>query len=301
MFFELTDSLAQSILYAMENQEQQYVLDAAHSLLVAESQGITVDEEAYYSLPSWNSSDGYNMLESFVFSLGESNAKSALKDVLVTGRGVFRNFKHVIKAYPEVERRWHRFKDKQLRARLMEWYNALRESWGLEALSQDFDEYDDLTEQDFTFSAYNAGKDKACIAEFSNAIAEELEQRLQGELGQAAATLWQQRYASVALEEKNGFVCRSLTDEFAGCILTASVPSSSKETVVITDFFVVQNYRGLGIARELLSLCLLRLKERGVHWCIIAETALPPILDSLVARMGFERKEFALVADITKF
>ena len=174
MIFELTDSLAQSMLYAMENQEQQFVLDASRALLVPADQA-SVDEETYYSLPHWDSHDGYNMLESFVFSLGASKAKSELKSALIAGRGVFRNFKHVLKAYPEVERRWHVYKDRQLRARLMEWYNALRESWGLEALSQDFDDYDDLTEQDFTFSAYNPSKDKDCVAEFSRAVAEELQ------------------------------------------------------------------------------------------------------------------------------
>ena len=298
MIFELTDSLAQSILYAMENQEQQFVLDASSLLLVAANNATAVDEEIVYSLPHWDSSDGYKMLEAFVFSLGTSQAKTALKNVLAAGRGVFRNFKQIVKQYPEIDRRWHIFKDRQLRGRLMEWYNALRESWGLEALSQDFDEYSDLTEQDFTFSAYEPNKDKACVAKLSRAIAEELKQRLQGALGQAAAELWQTRYTTVLSEQKIGFVCRSLTDEFAGCIL-GFCPSSAKETLVITDFFVAQNYRGLGIARELLSLYLLSLKERGIHWCIIAETTLPQILDSLVSRMGFERKEFALVADVT--
>ena len=298
MVFELTDSLAQAILYAMENQEQQFALDAARSLLVL-AQDCSVDEETYYSLPRWNSGDGYNVLESFVFSLGDSNAKTELKQVLISGRGVFRNFKNVLKSYPEIDRRWHVFKDKRLRARLMEWYNALRESWGLALLSQDFDEYDELTEQDFTFSAYNPDKDADCVVKQSRAIADELEKSLQSEVGQAAALVWQNHSATVPSHTKSGFVCRSLTEEFAGCILVSFCPSSAKKTVVITDFFVAQNYRSLGIARELLTLCFSRLKECGVQWCIV-DLTIPPQLDSLFARLGFERKGTISVADVTK-
>ncbi|MCR5725295.1 MAG: GNAT family N-acetyltransferase [Treponema sp.] len=300
MIFDLTDSLAAAILYAMENQEERSVLDAEHALLVPAG-SVAVDGEKVYSLPQWTSADGFKMLEDFVFSLGESAAKAELKAVLISGRGVFRNFKNVLKSFPEVERRWHVFKDMQLRSRLMEWYNALRESWGLEALAQDFDEYDDLTEQDFTFSTYDAARDADGVAYAAHAVAEELSKTYAGELGRAAADLFLACCSRVLPEQKSGLVCRSFTDDFAGCLLFAPCPSPAKETVVLTDFFVVQNYRGLGIARELMMHCLSQLKERGIHWFIIANTTIPQTLDSLIARMGFERKGTVLAADVTKF
>lgn len=298
MFFELTDSLTTAILYAMENQQQQSLLDAT-ALTLIPAAGVSADEERFYTLPTWTSNDGFKMLESFVFSLGASAAKTELKDVLVAGRGVFRNFKNVLKAYPELERRWHFYKDKRLRQRLMEWYNALREAWGLEALGQDFDDYDELTKQDFTFVRYNPRRDADCVAAYARAVAVELEHD-GSELAIAAATLWRGRFAGVALGQKDGFVCRALADEFVGCLLSAPCPSPAKETVVLTDFFVTQNYRGLGIARTLMALCISSLRERGIHWLIIADTTIPQQLDALITRMGFERQGLLLVADVTK-
>jgi GNAT superfamily N-acetyltransferase len=182
----------------------------------------------------------------------------------------------------------------------MEWYNALRESWGLEALEQDFEEYDDLTEQDFTFGTFDADSDAALVTKQAHAVAEELSKAYSGGLGLAMQTVFLQSSASAAATLKDGYLCRSLTNDFAGCLLYAPCPSSAKDTVILTDFFVAQNYRGLGIARELFQLSFLRLKQRGVHWFIIANTAIPPSLDSLVTRMGFERRGIVLVADITK-
>ncbi len=299
MVFELTDRLTSAILYAMENQDAQFALDAATGKLV-DAHAVSVDEELVYSLPQWTSADGFKMLESFVFSLGESKAKLELKHVLIAGRGVFRNFKNVLSSYPEIDRRWHLYKNKLLYVRLFEWYNALRESWGLEALEQDFEEYDDLTEQDFTFGMYDSGKDAESVAQQAHVVADELTETYTGALGTAAADVFLRCSAFTLPEKKSGVVCRSLTEEFAGCLLYAPCPSSAENAVVVTDFFVVQNYRGLGIARELLQLSFLRLKQSGVQWFIIANTAIPPSLDSLVARMGFERKGIVLAADITK-
>lgn len=295
MVFDLTDSIAQDILFAMENQEADFVLDAQSGTVVPATQK-SADEETVYSLPAWNSHDGYEMLESFVSGLHAPKAKQELKNVLIAGRGVFRNFKTVIKQYPEVERKWYFYKEKQLRFRLMEWYNALRESWGLETLSEDIDEYDDLIEEDFVFRAYNPAQDKDCIAAGADAVFAEFEQSAEGELGQAYAALW--RTCDRKGESENGFVCRTLTDEFAGCLMIAPFPSCAKQTVMVTRLFVNQNYRGLGIARALLSFCMSQLRADGVRWFII--TRIPQILEPMLIRSGFAKNDFGFVADLNK-
>ncbi|MBQ7159749.1 MAG: GNAT family N-acetyltransferase, partial [Treponema sp.] len=92
MIFELTDSIAQSIIFAMENQGETFVLDAKTGAVVpAENQ--SADEDVIYSLPRWDSHDGFELLESFVSNLHAPKAKADLKHVLIAGRGVFRNFK----------------------------------------------------------------------------------------------------------------------------------------------------------------------------------------------------------------
>ncbi|MBD5427180.1 MAG: GNAT family N-acetyltransferase [Treponema sp.] len=296
MVFDLTDSIAQRIAFAMENQEADFVLDArSGSVVPAEEK--SADEETVYTLPSWDSHDGYRVLESFVSGLHAQKAKQELKNVLIAGRGVFRNFKAVIKQYPEVERKWHFYKEKQMRFRLMEWYNALRESWGLEVLSEDFDDSDDLIEEDFVFRAYNPVQDKDCVALGADAVFAEYEKSAEGELGQAFAELFA-RSDFGTTEDTYGFVCRTLTDDFAGCLMVSPFPSCAKKTVIMTRFFVNQNYRGLGIARALLSFCLSQLREHGVRWFIMVRV--PQILEPTLIRFGFEKNDAGFVADLNK-
>ena len=295
MIFNLTDSIARSIIFAMENQEEEFVLDAQSGTILSACQK-SADEDTIYSLPQWDSHDGYGLLESFVSGLHTPNAKADLRNVLIAGRGVFRNFKNVIKQYPEVERKWHFYKEKQMRLRLMEWYNGLRESWGLEALSDEIEEYDDLIEEDFNFRAYDSAQDRDCVTRGVASIAKEFEKSVDGELGQAFAAMWSLRCAGKDTKDGDGFVCRTLTDDFAGCLLISPLPSCAKETVQLTALFVNQNYRGLGIARTLLSFCMNHIKKRGIRWIII--TSIPQILESMVIRSGFKKTDFGFVADL---
>lgn len=294
MVFDLTDALAHDIMFAMENQEADFVLDARSGSVVPAA-GEAADEETVYTLPTWDSRDGYRMLESFVSDLHAPRARQELKDALIAGRGVFRNCKTIFKRYPEVERKWHFYKEKQLRFRLMEWYNVLRESWGLEVLSEDFDDSNDLIEEDFVFRAYNPAQDRDCVALGADAVLAECRESAEGELGQAFAELWRKSDFGTGGDAR-GFVCRTLTDEFAGCLMVAPFPSCAKKTVVLTRFFVNQNYRGLGIARALLSFCLSQLRSHGIRWFII--TRIPQILEPMLIRSGFEKNDVGFVADL---
>jgi GNAT superfamily N-acetyltransferase len=299
MVFELTDSLAEKLVHAMENQEEHFVLDAG-SCAVVLAEDAEADEENFYTLPSWSSEDGYKMLESFVSSLYAPLVREELRQVLISGRGVFRNFKNVLKAYPEVERKFHFYKERKMRSLIFDWYNALRESWGLEKLGQEIEEIDDLVHEDFVFREYNPEQDKDCVALGAGAVAEEFKTMWPGEEGQAAAVLWSRQCEYGSPAGVYGFVCRTLSDEFTGCILVSPCPSSAKKTVIVTSCFVLQNYRGLGIGGELISACLSHLRERGIQWVIIADTIMPKTMEPLLTRIGFEQTDFGFAADLLK-
>lgn len=301
MIFELNAPLENDILFSMEDQEVRRAVDAAQGKLVP-ADSVTIDEENYYALPEWSSSDGYALLQDFTDNLYAPLARAELKRVLVSGRGVFRNFKNVLKAYPEVERRWHFFKDSRMKARLTDWYNTLRESWGLEKLacqeSDRSDETDELVQDDFIFRAYDPIKDRDDIARGVVTVAEEYSSQFPCEVGGAVACMWQRQSASVAAEQKFGFVCRTQSDEFAGCILVSFCPSSAKKTVALTDFFVLQNYRGLGIGKELLSECFAGLKRHGIQWFLIANTIIPESMEPMLARQGITKLGSGFLADL---
>ncbi len=294
MFFELTDSLVLKIMFAMENQECISVLDASRLEIIAAEDD--VDQENFYTLPLWSSGDGFNLLESFVDQLDKGSVREELKKVLSAGRGVFRNFKNVIKKYPEIERRWSLFKNKQMRLRIMDWYNTLRESWGLEKLNQETDDYSDLIKEDFTFRGYDPVRDGDCIAQGADVIADELRALEPDRPGYALSQLWLEQCSGSV----NGYVCRTLSDEFSGCLMYNQLSSLAKDSVFLTACFVLQNYRGLGIASQLFSNCISDLRKSGVHWVIIANSFVPEYLEPLLARMGFEKTGSIFVADLFK-
>ena len=130
MVFTLTAKLADEILQALENQEQTFVVDSKNECLVPLSSKVSVDEDSCYALPEWTSSQGFALREDFVSALHSPIAKDELQRILHSGRGVFRSFKNTLKEYPEVEKLWHQYKNKQMLSYINDWYNQLREIWG---------------------------------------------------------------------------------------------------------------------------------------------------------------------------
>lgn len=300
MIFELTDSIAKEIAFYMENQESEFVFDTvSKKVLPLSAVDESSDEENICSLPSWSSKDGFILLERFADGVRSKKLRAELKAVLANGRGVFRNFKIVLRKNPEIERRFYQFKEKEVHLRLMEWYNALREAWGLEKLAEEADEPESLLHEDFTFRAYNPLKDGDCIARGADAVADEILEDNPGELGKALAELWRRRFGAFDAENAGGFVCRTLSDDFAGCLLFSECVSSTKKAVALAACFVAQNYRGLGIAKELFSLCFSELRIRGVQWFIIADSAIPQGMEPmLIDRFGCKNAGTCFVAPL---
>lgn len=302
MVFELTDSLASAILREMENQTQHFMVDAKNSRLVVFDEE-KVDEETFYSLPRWSSADGYNVLESFVSEYSGVKAHDELAHVLSEGRGVFKNFKNVLKKYCETERRFNSFKSGIMKNRLFEWYNELREAWGLENLDVEFEEAGDLVLEDFTFQKLDKEKDFCLIAREFSKFADELDSQFPGGFGFALSSVLNiddRKKIETDLKDKNtgGFVCRTLSEEFAGCLLFSSACEKSKKSAVITGFFVSQNYRGLGIAGELFRLCVDDARRKGIQFLLIPNSIVPKMLESLLVGLGFEKKDFVFLAEL---
>ena len=75
--------------------------------------------------------------------------------------------------------------------------------------------------------------------------------------------------------------------EFAGCLEATLYPSYVKETVLLTSFFVLEQYRGLGIGKTLLEQGVLQLQEKGIRWIILADLVIPVFLQTCLTRIGF--------------
>ncbi|MBO5607138.1 MAG: GNAT family N-acetyltransferase [Treponema sp.] len=314
MSFELTDSVVSDIIFSMEDQGSFWFLDGRDCSVVSEEmlheicrEEPETDEESFFPLPAWTSDDGYELMEEFTNNLHAPGARADLHRALTGGRGVFRNFKNVLKSYPEVERKWYSFKEQRMRERVVSWYNGLRESWGLEHLesleSDEVQDTDELVLDDFQFSDYDFKMDSKDIERGLEGVEEEIGQLFskQDDLGHAVSFLQRQRSRVWKPEEKSGIVCRTLSGDFTGCLLVSYCPPETKKTAVVTDFFVNQNYRGLGIGKALLSNCMTLLKKHGIRWILISSAFNPEVLEPLVEQFGFEKTSAGFVADLLLF
>lgn len=168
--FELTDELVRQIIFAMENQNIHYMLDTELGVLVREElvppgERPPAEEELldpafrYQPLPGWTSADGFYLMERFLSELHNPVARNALQEILLSGKRVFRRFKDTIREYPEVERRYYRFKFVEMRRYVREWYSQLVELAGLDPLELGADqELDDLVLSDISLVSLDQGQ-----------------------------------------------------------------------------------------------------------------------------------------------
>ena len=289
MQFELTDSLIDDIISAMENQDVEYAVDAAEGqLVISDSDGHIPDDDQYYSLPEWGPSDGFELREDFVNNLHSPLAREELQSAMHSGRGVFKNFRNVLKSYPEIDKRWHIFKHRSMSARINEWYNSLREIWGLEKLDQLPESDESLVHDDFSFKEYDSAADRKTILLNITAGACE-DESLPPEVNEAFYGLWKASFEGASEKNQTGYICFSLSDEFAGCITTSPLLENREQVYVITNLFVPEQFRGLGIGTELIEMCITSLQNCGKKWVLVPNLFAPDILQPLLTRTGFRK------------
>lgn len=285
MTFELTEILTDSIISAMDNQEKIFVVNAAAGQLVEEMQA---DEENFYSLPEWGSADGFAMREEFVAALHSPIVHDELLAVLHSGRGVFKNFRIILKSYPEIDKRWHIFKNRYMSARINEWYNSLREVWGLEKLDYFTESDDALVHDDFSFEEYES---KAYKNEVLSNITAGIydDENLPSEVLKVINEMWRNQFEQAEAATQTGYICRSLSDDFAGCITASSLTENQEKIMFITSLFVPEQFRGLGIGTELISMCISKLQSMGKKFILMPNFIAPEIIQPLLNRTGFEK------------
>ncbi|MCI5606170.1 MAG: GNAT family N-acetyltransferase [Treponema sp.] len=298
MNFNLTDELSDSIISAMDNQTSTFLVDAAKETLIEQNNSVKSDDNFYYNLPEWSPSDGFSMRESFVNCLHAPMAHDELQSVLHSGRGVFKNFKIVLRKYPEVEKRWHIFKNKVMLERIHQWYNNLREVWGLERLDQLSEAEASLVYDDFSFCEYESDKNQEEVLFNTSAFLQDENQNLPSEIKCAIYELWSRQFKEADKTPQIGFVCHSYSEDFAGCITASQLFNTQKKIMVITSLYVPQQFRGLGIGTELISQCISEIQEKGNKWIILPAILAPEFLQPLLTRFGFEKTSSGYIAEI---
>jgi GNAT superfamily N-acetyltransferase len=256
MYFELTEALIDAILFSMEDQNGNFYMDVQKGMIRGDldfdfNENPLDDPGRFIALPGWDSAEGFRLMERFAAGLKNSVVRDKLSAALDRGKGVFRAFKDTLSLYPETEQVWFKFKEREMRRVIVNWYNALREEWGLERIGMEPDETGDLVLEDFRI---RAPREEDCAA------AAELHRLCLEEFRKAAAC---PPPGDQTLPAAPGPQTPVLVAETGGGDFAAHIAAQKQGPALrITALEVRPEYRGLGIGEALLSR-LLEEVDRG--------------------------------------
>ncbi|MDR0721160.1 MAG: GNAT family N-acetyltransferase [Treponema sp.] len=273
MQFELTNALIDEILFCMEDQEGEFYLDSLSGEVAG---GIDFDRSILkengrcLDLPKWDSSDGFRLMEKFAAGLKNPLIRDRLTEALDRGRGVFRAFKDVLSEYPETEKLWFGFKDREMKRKIFRWYNALREEWGLEKIGGEPEETEDLVFEDFRIREFRSDDSSQALA-LHRFCAEESGrvedgQELSGHAGEDFA---------LAIETVGG--------EFAGYISGRI----KDKNLYISALEIKAEYRGLGLGETLLTRFLQKYRDEKTARVYLDLPAGAEGFSRVLVRQGF--------------
>jgi hypothetical protein len=153
----LTDEFLFQIVFCMEDQVNNYFLDLKNQNIcetVFIEERVKKNPDRFLPLPQWLPSDGFHTMEKFVSTLRNPIYREKLKEVLQSGRGVFRQFKDVLQEQPSIQRLWYYYKDREMRNRIYEWYEVHDSAFSIALLSDSGPQEDTLEviKEDFIIS-----------------------------------------------------------------------------------------------------------------------------------------------------
>lgn len=249
MQFELSSAMIDEILFFMEDQDGDFLLDTREGAVInlefdSLEDDDSDDDDRYISLPEWGPSDGFRLMEHFTAGLHNALVREGLSAALDRGRGVFRAFKNILSQYPETEKMWYAYKEREMKREVIAWYNSLRESWGLELIGEEPEDISGLMLEDFRFRQYQTedlapieALHRSCLDELSNAAG-----------GGTAAEIFSGMQKLVF----PGSLCltaETAGGEFAGFIIAAREAANSLLRICAVE--VKPEYRGLGVGKTL--------------------------------------------------
>jgi GNAT superfamily N-acetyltransferase len=245
MQFELNQALIDEILFFMEDQDGEFLLDTREGIVISTDGEEFAEEEGdrYIGLPDWGPSNGFRLMERFTAGLHNALAREELSSALNRGRGVFRAFKDTLTGYPEIEKLWFDYKDREMKSEVLSWYNALRESWGLELIGEEPEDIAGLALEDFSFREGTAQ---------DSAAAEELHRTCMGERSGVTAIF--DGMGEWVFPGDICFAAEAAGGDFAGYVSAVRTGAAHSGLILrICAVEVQAEYRGLGLGKALIA------------------------------------------------
>jgi ribosomal protein S18 acetylase RimI-like enzyme len=284
MQFELTEALIEDILFSMEDQVGEFLLDTREGIVAG---GEDLDDEGedkdrYLDLPGWDSSDGYRLMEKFAAGFRNPLVREELCGALNQGRGVFRAFKDALGRYPEAEKLWFSFKAREMKKEILDWYNGLREEWGLERIGGEPEETKDLVLEDFRFRPYRT-EDVFSIEALHRHCRGECREALKNK-GIETGVVMEEGPVRPLLSPAHTLTAETSGGEFAG-YCSASLED---DRAIVKLLEVKLEYRGLGLGEALLTGLLEQLASEKISAVLVDLPSPAEYFSRVLEREGFK-------------
>ena len=266
----LSDEFLYQIIFCMEDQSNEYCLDLQEGVL---SQVVFVEQrrkespERFLELPEWYPSDGFRTMEKFVSTLRNPIYRERLREVLQSGKGVFRQFKDVLHEQPPLERLWYFYKDKEIRRRIYLWYERHDEAFRLARMGEAPDDpTTELIKEDFILSS----EAQAWLGAM-DALGDRAIHRLSDTGRQVDALLARQlQEAWLRQPDDCHLVALSTSGTFAGFLRYRILSEGIGHLVC---FGIEDEFQGLGLFRYLFDSLCEKLAKLGVRELIVSLAA----------------------------
>ena len=293
--FDLTEEIVNQIIFSMENQNRAFLIRLRDGLVIpAERRGEesgALPGDRYESPPLWKSSDGYQMMERFVVTIRNPLVREQLKEILSSGRGVFRQFKDTLQEWPEIQRRWFTFKRSEMRSRIIVWYNALRDREGLPRIpvEEAGEETEELVQTDFSLRRLQEIPAETLRrvdrTAFYEAYGEEDPDIVECLFRRRSATL-----PPFNAPESVVYAASGMEEQLAGLLWAVGDELSSGRLIErIEQIYVIEEFRGLGIAESLVNYYLTDAEYRGVEAVLLQGPYLSDPVGRLLEQAGARR------------
>ena len=249
----LTQFLLDNIIFAMEDQSNYYYLDLKTGEVISEEEMHLLEEDAeedfsddrVLSLPDWEPSDGFLIMEKFANQVRNPLYNEKLIQGLQAGKGVFRRFKDTIAEQPALERQWFAFKDEQLKRVVLTWYKENDGAIQLLDLDPEPEELtDDILQEDFIIAST---VDAAVLSEIQLLQKDLLKEMEEGSQAQQKSAI----LLTPLLKEKTNaqyFHARTHEGVLAGFL---SYEVLDEHTAHVLFFGNKKEFRGMGLFRHL--------------------------------------------------
>jgi ribosomal protein S18 acetylase RimI-like enzyme len=281
--FELCEKVVEQIVFAMEDQERDSVVDleTGEVLPSAGHSG-----ELYAKPPVWSSREGFKLMEDFLASVRQPSARSSLSAALAQGRGVFKAFKAVLAENQELERAFRDFKIRAMRRTIGVWYDDLREAKGLERLGPEPDDTDELVLSDLDIGVLGLDASRSYLLPLLQDAEDESLESMPGPL--AAFEIGRLRSEIEAAEDG---LCALAYDGEGGALGAAlgfRMVMGERGFGRIVFLMVKSEFRRMGLGRTLLETLTKSFTKEGIPLVVLDSALLPPDFGPGLEGLGYK-------------